>query len=98
MSVWSVVSVDWRCRVWPSGLTTTLCVRAANVSAAPCVACAAKLPTHPSLCCPAACATGLLDAEVHQRFLIVAIMCGLVSHIIIKSFLIISLLSQVGAQ
>lgn len=54
----SVVSVDWCCQVLPSGLTTTPYVRAASVTAALYVACAAKLPTHLSLCSAAACATG----------------------------------------
>lgn len=54
----SVVSVDLACQVQPSGLTTTPYVRAASVTAAPCVVFAAKLPTHLSLCSAAACATG----------------------------------------
>lgn len=63
----SVVSVDWCCQVWPSGLTTTPCVRAASITAALCVACAAKLPTHLSLCSAAACATGGCTVNVLYR-------------------------------
>lgn len=54
----SVVSVDLCCQVRPSGLTTMPCVRAASVTAALRVGCAAKLLTHLSLCSAAPFATG----------------------------------------
>lgn len=56
--VWSVVSADLYCQVQPSGLTTMPYVRAASVTAALRVVCAAKLLNHLSLCIVAACATG----------------------------------------
>ena len=71
----SVVSVDRCCQVWPSGLITTLCVRAASGTVYLSVECAARLPAHLLLCSAAACATG----ELNLLDIAIGCMCRLYS-------------------
>lgn len=72
----NVVPVVCYCQGQSSGLTTMLCVRPANITAALRVACAANLPTQLSLCSPAAYATGLMNRYI-PVLLDVAIICRL---------------------